>query len=103
MIKNEINFSGLSMTSGKNLFLTGGGSNIINFNQFCSDFFKCEIKTIKTTDNIQTSVEESASYSSCLGAIKILKDGFDTEAIAQNPNERGKKFSIISNLFGLRR
>ena len=87
---------------GMNFFITGGGSNLLNINKYFSDFFKINVKRLNTADKKKDEIELYENFSSCLGAIKIIKDGWETEAIPQPKNNQGKKMGFFSKIFGNR-
>ena len=42
------------------------------------------------------------NFSSCLGAMKIITDGWETEAIPEPINTHGQKTGLLSRIFGNR-
>ena len=60
---------------------------------------------IKNTGGNKISKNEDSSvldekFISCLGAIKIIKDGWETEAIPEPIKSNSQKNSIFSKIFG---
>jgi len=50
MIKKQIIGTGLSSNFGTNFFIVGGGSNLLNLEKYCSNFFG--LKAINLGKNI---------------------------------------------------
>ena len=70
---------GFNLASGINLILQGG-SNLIDIekyfvNSFGSNFKRTEKNNIEKYKNLEKN------FIPCFGAIKIIKDGWETEAI----------------------
>ena len=98
MIKNQIKISNFNFKSKINLLLIGEGSNLLNLNEYCIDFFKSNIKKINNKD-IYNFEDFEKNFTSLLGAIKIIKDGWETEAIPQTTKISMKKISFLSKIF----
>ena len=99
IIKKHIKLSELDPKFGNNIFITGGGSNLINIEQYYSKYFESEaINLVKKNKNKQNDLEQN--FQACLGALKIIKDGWETEAIPAAPNrERKKKWFFSQNFW----
>ena len=76
IIKKQIIETGLNSTYGRNLYITGGGSNLFNLDKYCSNFFGLIVKNLDKNDVKENKVEIDESFSACLGALKIIKDGW---------------------------
>tara|TARA_B100001123_G_C15321172_1_gene1027957 strand:- start:2269 stop:3504 length:1236 start_codon:yes stop_codon:yes gene_type:complete len=100
MIKRQIVFTRLDLNFETNFFLTGGGSNLYNLEKYFSVFFNSKAKKINLEDQIDEKNTSNTSFCSCLGAIKIIKDGWETEAIPESVDKHGKKTSFLAKLFG---
>ena len=94
IIKKQIFVTGFNLTSGISLFLTGDGSNLFNFEKYCANFFDLNIKKIE-----ENGLEKN--FSSCLGALKIIKDGWETEAIPEMGKSNIKKIGFFAKIFGI--
>ena len=100
-VKKQIIVPEFNLNSGICFLLTGGGSKLLNIEKQCEKFFGSEIKkTIINSDEKEQHLEES--FSSCLGALKIIKDGWETEAIPESPNKYTEKMGFFSKIFGER-
>ena len=42
------------------------------------------------------------NFSPCLGALKIIKDGWETEAIPEPVNKYNQKIGFFAKIFGIR-
>jgi hypothetical protein len=89
---------GLNSNVGLKIFLVGGGSKLINLNRYCSDFFNIESKTFEN-DNKKITQLMDDSFNSCLGALKIINDGWETEAIPATVDNSVEKISFFSKIF----
>ena len=100
IIKKELTFLDTNSYFGKNLYITGGGSNLINFNEYCSNFFRSDVKKINKSDNNEKKYNLEEKFHSCLGALKIIKDGWETEAIPESAERYGEKTGFFAKIFG---
>ena len=94
MIKKQILTTSLNPTNSSGIFITGGGSNLNNLKDYSSTYFKTKVENVqieqKDKENKQTD-----DFAACFGALKIIKDGWETEAIPL----RSKKFSEKTTFF----
>ena len=90
MVKRQVFDLGLNLICGENIYIVGGGAQAFNLENYCSDFFKNSVK--------KKSIDDE-NFASCLGALKIIKYGWETEAIPESINENTKKVSIFSRFF----
>ena len=100
IIKKQINLLGLNSTSGAKIFLVGGGSNLYNLEQYCSNLFETDVKKLESINNGNDADEINENFNSCLGALKIIKDGWETEAIPAPANSNVGKMSFFAKIFG---
>ncbi len=90
MTKKQIFDLGLNLICSENIYIVGGGSHATNLENYCSNFFK---------NNVKKKFIDDENFASCLGALKIIKHGWETEAIPESINENTKKVSIFSRFF----
>ena len=91
-----------NLNSGINILLTGGGSNISNIEKYFVNFFGQSVKTTnKNTVEEDKDLEEN--FASCLGALKIIKDGWETEAIPEIGGKGNEKNGFFAKIFGIYR
>ena len=95
IIKKQIELNGLASTCGRNLFITGGGANLYCLDKYFSEFFGSKVEKF-------SSKEIDNNFAACLGALKIIIDGWETEAIPKTANEYAKKTGILGKIFGRR-
>ena len=89
---------GLNFNSGINIFVAGVGSNFFNIHDYFNIFFKSNIKKInKNNDKKNNDLEED--FVSCLGAMKIIKDGWETEAIPKIGSKNNEKMGFFAKIF----
>ena len=103
IIKKHITFSGFNFALSSNFLLTGGGSNLLNLEKYFDNFFGTNIKKIKennSNNNITMDLEKN--FLACLGALKIVKDGWETEAIPETDGKNIEKIGFFDKIFGRR-
>ena len=86
------------LTSGITLFLTGDGSKLLNLDKYFSNFFGPNIK-IEAQNGIDKNKNLEKDFSPCLGALKIIKDGWETEAIPEKGTQNIEKVSFFDKFF----
>ena len=100
MIKKQIIGTGLNSALKTNLFIVGGGSNLYNLDKYCSNFFGSNVKKIGKNNTRESESEFDENFASCFGALTIIKDGWETEAISEPVYKHGQKISFFSKIFG---
>ena len=103
IIKKHITFSGFNFALSSNFLLTGGGSNLLNLEKYFDNFFGTNIKKIKennSNNNITMDLEKN--FLACLGALKIVIDGWETEAIPETDGKNIEKIGFFDKIFGRR-
>ena len=102
MLKKQIILTGLNSEYGPNFYLTGVGIKYYNIDNYCSLFFKTNIKKLNQDLIKKEEVLVEESFSVCLGAIKIIKDGWETEAIPETVQKNRQKLGFFAKFFGNR-
>ena len=97
-LKKELIIPGPNLTSGMHFLLTGGGSNISNIEKYFINFFGSNIKILNKNTLEKDKVVEK-NFASCLGALKIIKDGWETEAIPEISDKNIEKISFFAKIF----
>ncbi len=95
-IEKQINLTRFNLNLDKYFFITGGGSKLINLETYFSKFLGMQIK------KVQEKNKQNEKFAPCLGASKIIKDGWETEAIPQLEGHKSKKMSFLTKIFGNR-
>jgi len=103
IIKKQIILTGFNLTPEISFFLTGGGSNLFNLEKYCVNFFETNIKKIGENNKNVREKSLEKNFSSCLGALKIIKDGWETEAIPVIGKKNIEKISFFAKVFGTHR
>ncbi len=98
LIKKQIDLVGLNSNVGAKFFLVGGGSKLINIKKYCSNFFNIEVTTIEN-NNKRTTMSIDETFNSCLGALKIINEGWETEAMPATVDNNVEKISFFSKIF----
>ena len=101
-LKKQIIVAGFNPKLGNNLYITGGGSKLKNLSKFCSDFFGSVVKKIEKKQNPKELSDPEEDFMACFGALILIKDGWETEAIPlpnRNDNDKDNFFAkIFKNL-----
>ena len=99
-LKKQLVITGFNLSSGIHFLLTGGGSEVSNIEKYFINFFGLNIK-IQNKNTLEKDDSLEKNFASCLGAIKIIKDGWETEAIPENPGKNAKKTGFFAKIFGI--
>jgi len=102
MVKKQIIGTRLDLSFGANFFIVGGGSNLFNLEKYCSNFFELKVRKLGKNNKKERETQSDENFASCLGALKIIKDGWETEAIPELINKSGQKMSFFAKIFGNR-
>ena len=97
--KKQIIETGFSSLLYSNIYITGGGSNLLNIDKYCSTYFGSKVKKLDLNRN-GIKNEKDLNFVSCLGALEIIKDGWETEAIPDQTNKNDQKLSFFAKIFG---
>ena len=101
ILKKQIIATRFNLTSEINLFLTEGSSNLYNLDKCFENYFKTNIKKIVENDKNLQEKDSEIFFSSCLGGIKIIKDGWETEAIPIIGKKSAEKKGFFAKFFGI--
>lgn len=99
ILKKQIILTGFNPNFGNKFFLVGGGSNLNNINLYFSNFFGSEVKNLGQEIKAKEENESIENFASCFGAFKLIKNGWETEAIPQIVEKSDKKKSFLSKIF----
>ena len=97
-VKKQIIVPGFNLNSGISFLLVGGGSQLFNIEKYCTNFFGPNIKKIDENNN-EKERDLEKKFASCLGALRIIKDGWETEAIPETVDKNAKKISFLTKIF----
>ena len=94
-LKKQLIIPDFDFSSKYNMFLSGGGANLINLEKYFINFFGPNIKKIENNDENDLK----KNFLPCLGALKIIKDGWETEAIPKKGIESAEKIGFFAKFF----
>ena len=97
-VKKQIIVPEFNLNSGIGFLLVGGGSYLLNIEKYCEKFFGPRIKKI-SEHNDEKEKDLEKNFASCLGALRIIKDGWETEAIPEIVGKNAKKISFLTKIF----
>ena len=92
--------SGFSKSFGIKTFIAGGGSNLQNIEIFCTKFFNEEVYKLGKVGEEKNKSENLKFFFACLGAIKLINDGWETEAIPKTSGKYTEKKGFFAKIFG---
>ena len=93
MVKKQLTYTGFNFNSGMNLFLTGEGSNLTNIQKHCQTFFGLNT-IVRRNDDLEKN------FLVCLGGMRIIKEGWETEAIPEIKVKSIEKIGFLRKIFG---
>jgi len=100
ILKKQLIASEFNSTSGTRFLLMGESSNLFNIEKYFINFLGMDAKRAD-----QNSMEQDRNlkknFASCLGALKIIKDGWETEAIPEASSKNIEKISFFAKIFGI--
>ena len=99
-LKKQLIIPEFSSASGASFLLTGGGSNLFNIEKYFINLLGSNIKSIGK-NNIKKDESLEKNFASCLGALKIIKDGWETEAIPEFNSKNIEKIGFFAKIFGI--
>ena len=99
ILKKQLIVPGFNLNSGINFLLTGEGSNLLNLEKYCENFFRLSTKKI-SQNNIENDNDFEKNFASSLGALKIIKDGWETEALPEIREKNIEKIGFFAKIFG---
>ena len=102
IIKKNLYMTENKSLSTENVFITGDGSSLSNLENCFSNYFGLSVKKIYINSSRKNNIklENNLDFTSCLGAIKIIREGWETEAIPVSVNEESRKIGFFQRIFG---
>ena len=99
MLKKQLFIPGFNFNSGFNFLLVGEGTKLSNLGTYTANFFSLNVNKIDLFNNKDHDDLEK-NFASCFGALKIIKDGWETEAIPKIKEKNIGKIGFFSKIFG---
>ena len=100
LIKNQIKLMESNSIFEKRIFIVGGGSNIKNIKYYCNEIFSSNLNKVEKNDETIDNEKINDDLKACLGALKIIVDGWETEAIPEVAHNYDQKIGFLARFFG---
>ena len=97
-LKKQLIIPSFKLNSLISYFILAEDSKFENIEKYSKNFFGTNLKRIDKNDYENESNLEK-NFVSSLGALKLIKDGWETEAIPEIGEKTVKKMGIISKIF----
>ena len=101
LLKKQLIVPGFDLGSGANFLLEGEGCKLLNLEEYLISFFGRNFKKIEKINNKNDSLKNN--FAPILGAMKIIIDGWETEALpnpsVKNIQKKGFFSKIIYSLW----
>jgi cell division protein FtsA len=97
-LAKQLVLGGFNLNSGINVFLVSEDSKIKNLEKYFMQFFKLNVTRLNKMSSSNEEMLEN-NFCSSLGAVKIIKDGWETEAIPETRTRNVEKISFFSKIF----
>jgi len=101
-LKKQLIVPGFNLTPGVSLLLVGDGSNLFNIEKYFVNFLGPNVQK-RDKNNMEKNMNLEKNFAPCLGALKIIKDGWETEAIPKMSNRNIEKIGFFAKIFGIHR
>ena len=102
MIKKQMIITGSNSIIETNLFLVGDGSNLSNLEKYSSNFFGSNVKKLSKNYKKESERKKDEEFAACLGALHVIKDGWETEAIPESIDKNNQKVGFFAKIFGIK-
>tara|TARA_Y100000590_G_scaffold342211_1_gene390684 strand:- start:4106 stop:5329 length:1224 start_codon:yes stop_codon:yes gene_type:complete len=96
-LKRQLVLPNFSLSSGMKILLLSEETELNNIEKYCQNFFGQNI--IKKSENNNKHKDSEKNFISSLGALKIIKDGWETEAIPKNRDRNFEKMGFFAKIF----
>jgi len=95
MSKKNFVFPSFNSNLGTKILLIGNGTNLFNIKKYIFNSLGKNLTQINSREILDENL------ASCLGAVKIVKDGWETEAIPSVGDRNIEKISFFAKIFGI--
>ena len=98
-LKKQLIVPGFNLNTGINFLIFGNGANLLNIDKYFVNFFGQNVKCIDKS-KLREKKDMEKNFLACLGALKIIKDGWETEAIPKRVDKNIEKVGFFAKIFG---
>ena len=99
-IEKQLILPELNLNLGVGLSLAGETDNLLNIEKYFSTYFKNNVKHADQFEDEKNKYLKK-NFSASLGVAKVIKDGWETEAIPKTSNKSMKKTCFFGKIFGI--
>ena len=97
--KKQLLDIGFTLTSGISILISGDSLTLLkNIEQYFINHFGFNIKKANIII-IEKDINPDKDFTACMGALKIIKDGWETEAIPKISSKNIEKAGLIERIF----
>jgi len=97
--KKQLLDIGFTLTSGISILVSGDSLTLLkNIEQYFINHFGFNVKKANIII-IEKDINPDKDFTSCMGALKVIKDGWETEAIPKISSKNIQKAGLIERIF----
>ena len=94
LLKKQLIVPEFNLQSSIGMSFVGYGSKLLNLEKYSENFFGLNVKVKE--NNLEKN------FNACIGALKIIKDGWETEALPELGSQSVIKTGFFAKIFGIR-
>ena len=95
-LRKELIIPELNINHGASFYFSGIGSNLLNIDKYFIKLLRFDINNSK-----KNNIDKDKNFVPCLGAAKIIAEGWETEAIPESTSKNEEKVSLFTKIFGM--
>ncbi len=95
-LKKELVIPEFNLNHGGSFYINGIGSNLLNIDKYFIKSFKLKVDNLK-----KNNIDADENFLSCLGVAKVIREGWETEAIPESASKNVEKVSLFAKILGI--